>query len=148
MNELRHDQLLGHSVIIAPERAARPMELEDDPSGPKKTSCDFCAGHEAATTGETYAIREAGTQADAPGWRVLVIPNKFPAVAADASRSESNGSFALHSSEAALGIHEVIVESPKHVTLAGDLDDSAWTDILAAYRERLLQLSKAPGINH
>src|SRR4029453_9373826 len=79
--ELRRDPVSGRWVVIAPARAHRPgvakpeaQESEDDVAG-----CPFCAGRESATPPETFSIGPPGRPADAPGWWVRVVPNKFPA---------------------------------------------------------------------
>ena len=83
--------------------------------------CPFCEGNEAETPPETQAVRPGGGGPDTPGWLVRAIPNKFPAVAPDE------------------GVHEVIVNTPRHVVRFGDLtDDEAelaggvWADRIAA----------------
>src|SRR5436305_6309968 len=82
--ELRRDPITGRWVLIAPERAHRPIALSG--AGPRhrtsgeRTPCPFCAGEEHDTPGEVYAIRDPGTAPNGPGWRLRVVPNKFPAV--------------------------------------------------------------------
>jgi UDPglucose--hexose-1-phosphate uridylyltransferase len=169
MNEVRHDLISGQSVIIAPERAARPIEMTAAAAGPQRTSCDFCDGHESATPGETFAIRPPGSEHDQPGWQVRIIPNKYPAVVFSGGApkvdvgivasvetvvcSVSTKVVLLDSfpsgetsfSHPARGIHEVIVETPRHVTRSSDLSDAEWHDVLRAYQTRLQQLQTASG---
>ena len=83
--------------------------------------CPFCPGNEAETPPETEALRPGGGPADGPGWLVRAIPNKFPAVAPDE------------------GVHEVIVNTPRHLVRFGDLTDEeaelaggVWADRVAA----------------
>ena len=68
MPELRKDPIVGRWVIIAKNRAKRPLELTDGalvrpPSG----FCPFCEGHEGHTPGEIVAYRQPGTHRDRPG---------------------------------------------------------------------------------
>jgi galactose-1-phosphate uridylyltransferase len=46
MPELRHDAISGHSVIVAPERAARPFTVPPTPPTTETDNCPFCAGRE------------------------------------------------------------------------------------------------------
>ena len=82
--QLRKDPVIDRWVLIAPERAARPTELEDPGHLAHHADCPFCEGHETETTHEVLALRRPGTAADGPGWRVRVVPNRFPAVRRDA----------------------------------------------------------------
>ena len=107
-----------------------------EPKGPAE--CPFCEGREERTPPEVYAVRPGGGAADTPGWTSRVVPNLYPALAAeggerpaDGAASEA-GAFAsggdpllasrragepdLFSSRPAIGAHEVIVNAPEHVT--------------------------------
>ena len=87
--EYRRDPVTGRWVVVAPERAARPLALRG--SEPRhrpdreRRPCPFCPGQEHDTPHEVYALREPGTAPDGPGWRLRVVPNKFPAVKEDPS---------------------------------------------------------------
>jgi UDPglucose--hexose-1-phosphate uridylyltransferase len=61
---------------------------------------------------EIYALR-GNTPANAPGWRVRVIPNKFPAlrIEEDHRRVDEGPVFRWLGG---CGTHEVIIESPEH----------------------------------
>jgi UDPglucose--hexose-1-phosphate uridylyltransferase len=82
--ELRRDPVTGRWVLIAPERARRPIALSD--AGPQSRTagerrpCPFCPGEEHDTPNEVYAIRDPGSSPNGFGWRLRVVPNKFPAV--------------------------------------------------------------------
>ena len=127
---------------MAPARATRPgaqrglsADEEDDPSG-----CPFCEGREAATPPETFALGPPGRAPDTPGWRVRVVPNKFPAFGPwrrDGDREEG-----LFARRAAVGRQEVVVHSPRHVRTLADLGSrelelvaEAWQARAAAARE-------------
>jgi UDPglucose--hexose-1-phosphate uridylyltransferase len=87
------------------------------------------------TPPEVWASRMSNTAADAPGWSVRVVPNKFPALDCESTWQESSDS--IHETRPGLGAHEVIIESPDHVVNLGDLDDDRLIDVLTAYRARL-----------
>ena len=82
MPELRRDPIVGRWVIIATERARRPSEFAHVPVGSRSEGlCPFCPGHEDKTPPEVYsADRPHGGHANGPGWKVRVVPNKFPAL--------------------------------------------------------------------
>ena len=42
--------------------------------------CPFCEGNEDKTPGEVLAYRNPGSAANREGWRLRVVPNKFPAL--------------------------------------------------------------------
>src|SRR5262249_33790190 len=77
--ELRKDPIVGRWVIIATDRAERPVPPKGDPLPPVE-SCPFCEGNEKHTPHEILAYRSRGTRPDEPGWRVRVVPNKYPAL--------------------------------------------------------------------
>jgi UDPglucose--hexose-1-phosphate uridylyltransferase len=101
--------------VIAPARARRPgagraaSEAEVDDEAAR---CPFCEGREGATPPETFALGPAGRAADAPGWWVRVVPNKFPAFLA--SDSPPRGEGGLFESRPASGRQEVVIHTPRH----------------------------------
>ncbi len=129
-------------MVIAPARARRPgaerptADLEpDDVAG-----CPFCEGRESATPPETFALGPPGRPADSPGWRVRVVPNKFPAFGPWSDEGDRAGLFARR---AALGRQEVVIHSPRHVRTLADLSvrelelvAEAWQARAAAAREQ------------
>src|SRR5215216_6287187 len=85
MPDLRKDPVTGRWVIIATERARRPQEYPQD-TAPLDTSYDpFLEGNEDNTPPEILAYRNPGSQPNRPGWRVRVVPNKFPALQVEGS---------------------------------------------------------------
>src|SRR5262245_52823252 len=80
MPELRKDPIVGRWVIIATDRAKRPVTPPKEPLSAPGGVCPFCEGQEDKTPHEILAYRRSGTRPDEPGWRVRVVPNKFPAL--------------------------------------------------------------------
>ncbi|MBL8072623.1 MAG: galactose-1-phosphate uridylyltransferase, partial [Nitrospira sp.] len=80
MPELRKDPIVGRWVIIAPDRAKRPEDFAENYKSKQAGFCPFCEGHEDATPPEILAYRQPGTERNGQGWRVRVVPNKFPAL--------------------------------------------------------------------
>lgn len=142
MSELRQDPLTGRWVIIAAERAQRPQPLLVDLS-PWDSSYDpFLEGHEEQTPPEILACRLPGTAPDTPGWRVRVVPNRFPALGLEGS-TERHGQGLLTSIEG-VGAHEVIIECPQFETHMARLSVDNIAEVLWAYRERLVDLQRDP----
>ena len=113
-DRLRRDPVTGKLAVIAPERRRRPGAATAPPS--REHACPFCPGNEGLTPPEVDALRAPGTRPDAPGWRVRVVPNKYPAFP---------------------GGHEVIVHSPDHTRDVEALDAEAAADVLRMYGRRL-----------
>ena len=142
MPELRKDPIVGRWVIVSEDRADRPNDfVEQLPARRANVSCPFCGGNEASSATELWALREAGTLPGTPGWRVRVVPNKYPALYGAAP---AGGGAGLFESLSGWGAHEVIVESPRHLTSTSELTDEELAEVLLAYRERLRELATDP----
>ena len=144
MPELRIDPLSGLRVIVAGERGARPgafigaaADTVVDPS-----EDPFLEGHEDRTPPEVYALRPNGGPPYSPGWRVRVVPNKFPALAGgDDSAAEplegGRGEPELFASRPATGAHEVVINGPEPVGSLLDLGPAGLADAMGVWRERI-----------
>ena len=138
--QLRQDPLTGAWVAITAGRATRPEAFLRD-SGPARgqLGCPFCPGNEHLTPPEVWADRDPGSAPDHPGWRVRVVPNKFPAFAwgsgVTPGRARRNGG--LYRVAPTAGVHEVIVHSPDHAATLADLPEPAVARVLDAWRSRL-----------
>jgi UDPglucose--hexose-1-phosphate uridylyltransferase len=146
--EWRMNPVTGEWVIIAPERAARPM-LNDSPresSTPTDEPCPFCGGNEELTPGELFAVREPGTAPNGPGWRVRVVPNRFAAVRSEVV-PELNGD-GFFQRTAGVGRHDLFVECPEHETNLARLSAAQFRDVIHAWRERVRSASHDPGLKY
>jgi UDPglucose--hexose-1-phosphate uridylyltransferase len=135
--ELRQDPLSGAWVAITAGRATRPEAFLAD-EGPVRgpLGCPFCRGNEHLTPPEVWADREPGTGPDRPGWRVRVVPNKFPAFAGVGPPGpQRNGG--LYRAAPTAGVHEVVVHNPDHAATLADLPEPAVARVVAAWRARL-----------
>jgi UDPglucose--hexose-1-phosphate uridylyltransferase len=142
MPELRYDPLQHRWVIIATERETRPSDLHETTKYNRVRTCPFCAGHESSTPPEVWAIRDPHTSPNSPGWKVRVVPNKYPALMIEAKgRRIGMGYYDLIEGA---GAHEVIIESPQHDQSFPELPPEHIKWILLAYRERLKDLYKDP----
>jgi UDPglucose--hexose-1-phosphate uridylyltransferase len=143
MPELRKDPVVGRWVIIATDRARRPLpgstaELPPDNGGP----CPFCEGSEAETPHEILAYRDRGTHPDGRGWRVRVVPNKFPALQIEGELGKRGEG--IYDKMNGIGAHEVIVECPFHETSIANLTEENIREVLWVYHDRLVDLKKDP----
>lgn len=147
MPELRKDPIVGRWVIIAHERAKRPHDFKGEAQAQRpENGCPFCEGHEDETPSEVLAYRDPGSQPNGPGWRVRVIPNRFPALKIEGSLNKRG--VGIYDTMAGVGAHEVIVESPRHHISMTELDDETIRDVLWSYRDRLVDLKKDPRFVH
>jgi len=142
MPEFRKDPITGRWVILAPEREKQPRRPGEMNDAACSEPCPFCAGNEAMTPPEVMAYRNEPAPANSPGWSVRVVSNKYPALVDFDARIFAPDP--IYESRHALGVHEVIIESPDHVVNMGALGVEQVTQILRAYRERMRELTKDP----
>jgi UDPglucose--hexose-1-phosphate uridylyltransferase len=155
MSQLRRDPITGRIAIVAEARAERPgafLSTGETPEAARVQSsdaprldCPFCPGNESETTAEVLAIRNDATVANTPGWQVRVVTNKYPAllpidvVARQQKQTDDSP---------ARGIHEVIIDTPRHVTSTGELSANELRAVLDVYRSRLATIATIPHIKH
>lgn len=146
MPELRKDPIVGRWVVMAPDRAKRPADLRDEPLVVDCPFDPFAEGNEAATPPEIFAYRTAGTQPNKPGWRVRVVPNKFPALQVEGTLDKrGEGMYDLMNG---VGAHEVIIECPHGETNMSRLPVDNIREVLFIYRDRLHDLKKDRRLVH
>ena len=120
-NELRWNPILGEWIIVASKRETRPWR-------PK--TCPFCPGSE-----------ETGY-----GWKIKVLPNRFPALRTDAQTSiESHGIYVV---KPAYGYCEVIVETPMHEGDLCDIEINNLKEFIDVLAERFVKLGSDPKIKY
>ena len=147
MPDLRKDPIVGRWVIIAHERAKRPHDFKGEAQQAGAGGlCPFCEGNEGNTPSEILAYRERGTHANSPGWRVRVVPNKFPALKVEGNLNKRGEG--IYDNMAGVGAHEVIIESPRHHLSLSALSDDNIREVLWAYRDRLVDLKKDSRLVH
>jgi UDPglucose--hexose-1-phosphate uridylyltransferase len=159
--EYRRDALTGSWVIISKERAQRPHDIEEVAQENLGVTCPFCKGNEKLATpaSVTYFLDGSSVTDSDPffisgrrkrnDWQVRVIPNKYPAVDAECrSEAPHQGERTLLEAIPAFGIHEVIVESPDHVTSFCDVTAGQAELTLRAYQDRLRMLAQRPELRY
>jgi UDPglucose--hexose-1-phosphate uridylyltransferase len=139
MPELRRDPIVGRWVIIATERAKRPTDVPRNTEGLPPGLCPFCPGHEDMTPREVYvAGRPPSGAPNGPGWKVRVVPNRYPALMIEGElEREANG---IYDRMNGIGAHEVIIETPDHAKDLGGLGDAEVTEVLFALKARVIDL--------
>jgi UDPglucose--hexose-1-phosphate uridylyltransferase len=142
MAEFRRDPITGRCVIIASNRANRPRHYDTQTELARSVECPFCEGNEGMTPPEIYALREQQSAPNTRGWRVRVVPNKYPAL------EDHGGWRQLDQSNDGIspgvGVHEVIIESSRHIVNIGSFDENQFVDVLRAYQARLRVLRIDP----
>lgn len=146
MRDLRKDPIVGRWVIIAPNRAKRPQNFTSVAPPAEGEYCPFCEGHEEATPHEILAYRNANSRRDQPGWRVRVVPNKFPALGTDEELIKRGDG--IYDMMSGVGAHEVIIDCPQHELNISRLSVEHVREILWVYRDRLVDLKKDPRLVH
>ena len=150
MPEYRQNPLTREWVLLSCERQTRPSEFLDQPAARRNDGgCPFCPGNEHETPAEL--ARYVDTASLGP-WSIRVVPNKYPALAADDCPEEEAADphpsplpkgegvckdDCLFRSAPALGEHEVIIESPRHVASVTELTQLETELLFLAYRDRL-----------
>ncbi|MFQ6134546.1 MAG: galactose-1-phosphate uridylyltransferase [Nitrososphaerales archaeon] len=137
MTELRQEPTTREWVIVATERSRRPHDFKpaETPTLPRHDkSCPFCPGQEHLTPPEVLSYRDGRG-----GWTVRGFSNQFPVLAPRGSleRSVVDGHFLRMSG---VGVHEVIVETPRHNGFIPSRTLGEVELMLKAYRERHIAL--------
>ena len=140
MSELRKDPVTGRWVIISTERGKRPSDFGIQKNKSKEGFCPFDPGNEDKTPPEILAFRQDGTPPNGPGWRLRVVPNKFPALRVEGEINREG--VGLYDKVSGIGAHEVIIESPNHQDSLTTLSPKQFEEVLWAYRHRMLDLRK------
>ncbi len=115
-------------MILAPERNRRSSDYAAaPPAGRPRDECPFCPGREARTPPEVASFRDSG-ESNTAGWRVRVVPNKFPSV------------------DPGVGAHEVIIETPDHDRTLARATTPEIAEVLSMFRDRILAAGRHPSV--
>lgn len=119
--EYRVCPISGRSVIIAPQRAARPVTLPHFAPHHRETinhePCPFCPGNESETPATIFQMGEP--------WQLRVVANKFPAARQG---------------------HEVLIECREHFADPTELSDAQLAAVFGVYRQRMIALQSDPSV--
>ncbi len=146
MSELRKDPITGEWVIISPERNKRVFDFVSKAKEKDAIECCLCEGHESETPPEVFSLRKKGTKPNTPGWWIRVVPNKYPALQTKGKPSiEKRG---IYRKMRGIGIHEVIIETPRHREDLFSLKDKHISQVIQVYQDRIVKLTKIPYIKY
>jgi UDPglucose--hexose-1-phosphate uridylyltransferase len=138
MPELRKDPVLGRWIIIARERGKRPSDFVIAETPTLGGFCPLCPGNESTTPHEVLVYGREDNTPDSPGWKVRVIPNKYPALVIEGDLNrEGEG---LYDKMNGIGAHEVIVESPVHEDAFSELPAEHIVLVFKAFQARIRDL--------
>jgi len=130
VHELRWNPFLGQWVIVAGHRGKRPWRPEEKE---KSFRCPFCPG--------APETKQFGEQ-----WDVIVLPNRFPALKPDAPEPEkSEGVF---KSSRAVGVCEVVIETPQHEGDLCDLSLEHMAKVVKVFADEYRRLSSLPYVKY
>lgn len=144
MSEIRYNAITGDWVIIAVERARRPMSFADAVSRaeipPFVEACPFCRGNESASPDEEFRL-------DGPdgNWRIRTVHNKFSALS---DKGEPTQVGPARMTINGVGRHEVIIESPLHNHTIAFHSDQEISNLLSVYRQRFETFYQDPRVKH
>lgn len=143
MSELRYNLISREWVIIATKRAKRPRDFQKEKKdnitlATYKLDCPFCPGNEHLSKEETFRLN------DQKGWKVRSIFNKFPALSymEDVQRKNEG----LFNWLSGFGIHEVVIEHPRHDINIALMSDKDVEDILTTYKQRYLDIQNVKNV--
>ena len=143
MSELRYDPVRKTWVIIATERGMRPINVQKHDYfriAPSESVCPFCPGNESRTPPEIMAVRDPGSSPNGPGWKIRVIPNKFPALTIESPQKRYGKG--IYDVVSGFGAHEVIVETPDNTRQMADFPLPHLQEVFGVYRSRLRDLMR------
>jgi UDPglucose--hexose-1-phosphate uridylyltransferase len=139
--EIRKDPITGRWVVFSPERLRRPNQFEFiHKEEPEHASNPFAVGHESFTPPEVYAIREPDSSPNQPGWKVRVVPNRFPALRVEGNLNKE--AIGFYDKMNGIGAHEVVIETPDPNQSLEQQPLSGILDVLKSIRTRMLDLMK------
>ena len=91
----------------------------------------FAPGNERLTPPEVFAVRNADTKANGPGWHVRVVPNRYPAVRIEGRLLATPEG--LYDRMTGVGAHEVIIETPEGDRELEELPVNAIAEVLSTW---------------
>jgi UDPglucose--hexose-1-phosphate uridylyltransferase len=157
LNELRKDYLLDRWVVIATARSRRPTDFAKQPREQAKTSeCPMCPSNEHMTPPAILAYLKTvegirKTKDPEPGrhknWLIRVVPNLYPAFSPPQDK-ETLRKNETPNLAAAVGHHEVLIESPVHDEHPANARIPQLINVINGYIDRLRELSAKPYVRY
>ncbi len=126
-SEIRKDYFLNKYVVITPSRAKRPVDLREHTIKEKPGHCFLCPdGVEEKQVVEAFGQGKP--------WNFMVLKNKYPVFTDD--------------NEKAYGRQEVLIETPDHGVILGELPEKTLEELLNLYSHRTVELSRDKKIEY
>ncbi len=142
--EIRYEPLKNVRVLLAPGRQSRPIQLKFGNHDRGKEKCPFCEGRESMTPPEIWALSDdPGRKPDTPGWKIRVIPNKYPALM-PGKKPRPQFIDSIYEKMDGIGHHELVIETPEHNMDISDHPVEFIAEILKVYRLRYRELWREP----
>jgi UDPglucose--hexose-1-phosphate uridylyltransferase len=129
----RKDILSSNWVIVSDLRSKRPNDYKDH-----NVKCPFCPGNEDETPPSIFSFP------DEKKWILRVVPNKYPAV--EFYNDEFFENEGIYKKEYLNGVHEIVIESPKHNLKIYQIKH--YDKVLFIFAERIKELYKLNGVKH
>jgi len=146
MSEIRHNRLTGEWVIIAPERAKRGGNLDRRLSPAEvpalEKNCPFCPGNEVATD-ERYR-----TNGNDGHWLIRSLTNKYSVLSSSGEAVPGDAPEHFRHTVNCVGLHEVLVEGPRHDLPMALLPVEHVQRILEGYSHRFAAFYADPRVRH
>lgn len=144
-NQFRRDPITGRwSIILTRTQGLQGLLAAGKRSRATKkhAPCKYCAGSEAKTPPEIFAIRNDGAERNGPDWQVRVLPYSEPFLEIHGDlNSRGHGMYDILDG---IGAHEIVLESPVPDTNMHDMSLAQLQNVLFAYRTRILDLKGDP----
>jgi len=144
--EFRKDPVTNRWVIIATERAKRPMDFTKKTEEIKSSFCPFDYGNEYTTPPEILSFRPKETDANTPGWWIRVVNNKFPAL--EYEMAFERYGHGMYDAMTGFGYHEIVIETPDHNETIATAEYSQVEEIIWAYKARFNSIAKDKNIKY
>ncbi|MDD5211608.1 MAG: UTP--glucose-1-phosphate uridylyltransferase [Sulfuricurvum sp.] len=139
MSEIRYDRIRDTHVIIAPERLHHPDCGTNVENESLNYVCPFCVGNESMTPPEIFAIRDSNTFANETGWQTRVVPNLYKAVQIETPYKHH---YSMNEYWEGFGAHEVIIDTPNHLTSMRDWNEKEFVVWIKTLRQRVSDLRR------
>ncbi|MGQ9624958.1 MAG: galactose-1-phosphate uridylyltransferase [Candidatus Bathycorpusculaceae bacterium] len=157
-NEVRKDYLLNRWVVIATERGRRPTDFaKKEREQTKPSLCPLCPSNEHMTPPAVMVYLKSGKGVkkvkDENGfrhknWIIRCIPNLYPAFTPPKEKIPKTLTTESGNLFAAVGHHEVLVESPNHDEHPANARIPQLIYVINAYVDRLRELSAKPYVRY
>lgn len=145
MPELRFNIVTGQWVVIETSAGTMPSDFVKTNSLQIEVpnisrACHFCKGNEHILQEELYRV-SSGDE-----WIVRVIKNRFSRLSEEGDMQRQGDSFTQ--SARAVGIHEIVIETPYHNHSLHNLSTENIVEIIKAWRLRFVEINKVDTVKH